>query len=138
MSDQPDDIEREEGLSALYEEFKEQYSLDMNKEIDIDLLIRIGESSSVDFKEKLELDTKTKKSNFLKDVCSIANATKDIGFLIIGVADDKQIIGSENISEEQIQSICYRYISPRINIKHIRINYNNKSISIQQFPLACK
>ena len=132
MSDQPDDIEREEGLSSLYDEFKEQYSLDMNQEINIDMLISVGETSSIDFKKELELKTKNKKSNFLKDVCSIANSAKTIGFLIIGVTDDKEIVGSNKISEEQIQSICYRYISPRINIEHKNINHNEKSIGIIQ------
>ena len=96
----------------------------------INNLIKRGEKGNVDFKRELKLETKKEKANFLKDVSAIANFTTNIGYLIIGIDDDKNIIGIEFIDEEEIQQICYRYISPKINIECETINYNSKFIAL--------
>ena len=53
----------------------------------------------------MNLKTKKDKSEFVKDVSSIANSTINVGYLIIGVSDNKEIFGTEIINEEQIQKI---------------------------------
>jgi hypothetical protein len=96
----------------------------------IDHLVKNGERKDVDFKRLLSLDTARKKSEFIKDISSIANSTDYIGYLIIGVEDDGEIVGSDPIEEERIQQIAHGYIDPPIDIEILMFEKNNKNISI--------
>jgi tetratricopeptide (TPR) repeat protein len=75
-------------------------------------IISKGESTLVDFKRQLRLDTARDKRELVKDVISIANSNPEGGYLLIGVEDDGRIVGIEKIDDEQIQQICHTYISP--------------------------
>jgi hypothetical protein len=94
-------------------------------------LIKKGETKSVDFKEELNLKSKKEKAKFITDVIAIANSATNMGYLIIGIRDGtKDIIGTKSIKEETIQQICYRYISPTVDIECKKVNINNKNIAL--------
>lgn len=69
-------------------------------ERDINLLISQGENSTIEFKSSLRWDLKQEKINrsleevVLKTIAGFLNG--DGGTLLIGVTDDKQIVGLEN------------------------------------------
>ncbi len=78
--------------------------------------IENGENSFIDFKIKLDLTVARSKAEFIKDVIAIANSNRDGGYLLLGIADDKIIVGIKQIEEERIQQICHAYITPPVNI----------------------
>lgn len=91
-------------------------------------LISEGENESLDFKRKLNLESKIDKGEFVKDVISIANsASSNKGYIFIGVEDNKSVVGTDQIEEERIQQIIHSYIRPIVNIRcfPIRINPQN-------------
>lgn len=80
------------------------------------LSIENGENSSIDFKLKLDLTVARSKAEFIKDVSAMANSNRDGGYLLLGVANDKTIVGIKQIEEERIQQICHTYITPPVKI----------------------
>jgi len=80
-------------------------------------LITEGESTKLDFKKELDLSSARGKAEFVKDLISLANSAEDSGCLIVGVDDNKQIIGIDELNEEQIQQIAYTYITPPVVIR---------------------
>lgn len=80
-------------------------------------LIAEGESKRVDFKRELNLDSAKDKAEFIKDIIGLANSSPDVGYLLIGIDDDKYIVGSSQLPEEQIQQIVYTYISPTLDLR---------------------
>lgn len=97
-------------------------------------LIENGEKSSIDFKLILDLTTARSKAELIKDVIALANSNRDGGYLLIGIADDKAIIGIQNLEEERIQQICHTYITPPVNIectlKQMGLEHASKNIGI--------
>ncbi len=85
-------------------------------EITLLSLIARGENKEVDFKEKLPLTSKQEKAEFVKDLVSLANSSSDAGYLLIGVNDDKYIVGSEPLPDERIQLIASTYITPALDL----------------------
>jgi tetratricopeptide (TPR) repeat protein len=79
-------------------------------------LVAEGENDSVDFKRELHLESARDKAEFVKDVISLANSPQGIGYLLIGVADDKYIQGVDTLEEERIQQIAHRYIDPPVGL----------------------
>ncbi|MGQ9819118.1 MAG: AlbA family DNA-binding domain-containing protein [Candidatus Kapaibacteriales bacterium] len=89
-------------------------------------IINSGESSTVEFKRKL-----TSPDKIAKEICAFAN-TKG-GYLIIGVDDNRKVVGIESEKSEIdiIEIACQFYISPPITPKSVNIiNYNKKEIII--------
>lgn len=80
-------------------------------------LIAQGETEDVDFKRELNLQQAKGKAELIKDIIAIANSVKEVGYLIIGVNDDKTIIGIDKLEEERIQQIVHTYVSPNIILK---------------------
>ncbi|MFM2318936.1 MAG: hypothetical protein RLZZ215_1557 [Pseudomonadota bacterium] len=109
--------------------------IEINEEF-IESLIKKGESTSVDFKIELNLEQKNDKAEFAKDIIAIANTAKDKGYLIIGVSNDKEIVGIASFSEETIQQICYRYISPKVDLSCLLLNYKDKKLGI--IEISCQ
>lgn len=96
----------------------------------IETLIKKGESTDVDFKLKLNLESKSDKAEFAKDIIALANTTQEKGYLIIGVSNNKEIVGIELLSEEKLQQICYHYISPKVNLSCSLLNYKDKRLGV--------
>ncbi|ROL58967.1 ATP-binding protein [Bacteroidetes/Chlorobi group bacterium MS-B_bin-24] len=85
-----------------------------------------GESSTVEFKRKV-----TTAEKIAKELCAFAN-TKG-GYLIIGVDDDRKVVGvdSEKSEIDIIEIACQFTIYPPITPKSIEvINYNKKDIIV--------
>jgi hypothetical protein len=80
-------------------------------------LVAHGETKAVDFKRELLLKSSKQKSEFVKDVIALANSAPINGYLLIGVDDDKYIVGVEQLPEEQIQQIAYTYITPPVELR---------------------
>ncbi len=96
-------------------------------------LIKIGEESDiVDFKQQYYHDAK--KSDFIKDIISFANAsTIEDKYIIFGVSDDtREIVG---ISDAQIPDISdinqliRNYCDPFIEIDIERVNIDSKNVA---------
>ncbi len=120
--------------------YNEAFVLDGNPTIEnvsqkyLDIIDR-GESESIDFKREVDLSTKNKKAEFIKDIITLANSTENSSFLVIGIDDDKKIIGSTPLKEEQIQQLCYTYINPSIRLTLKEIFASDKLvIFIEIFP----
>lgn len=89
-------------------------------------LIAEGESSTIEFKRKVTIPEK-----IAKEVCAFAN-TKG-GYLIIGIDDDRKIVGiiSEKSEIDVIAIACQFYLTPPVTPKSIEIlSYNNKEILV--------
>jgi tetratricopeptide (TPR) repeat protein len=79
-------------------------------------LIAEGESYRLDFKRELDLNSSENRAEFVKDILALANSASTSGYLVIGVEDDKKIVGSNIWSEEQVQQIAHTYITPAVRI----------------------
>ncbi len=90
------------------------------------LLIAEGESSIVEFKRKASSPEKV-----AKEICAFANSKG--GFLIIGVDDDRKVVGVESEKSEIdiIEIACQFCIYPPVTPKGIEvINYNRKEVIV--------
>ncbi len=79
-------------------------------------LIADGEGRSADFKREFELNSARNKAEFIKDIISLANSSPDVGYLLVGVNDNKYIVGINRLDEEQIQQVAKTYITPSLNL----------------------
>jgi tetratricopeptide (TPR) repeat protein len=77
-------------------------------------LIAGTEGQNIDFKRELHLDTAKVKAELVKDIIAVANSESKKGYLIIGIDDDKQIVGTAGLEEERIQQIAYSHITPPV------------------------
>ncbi|WP_125154048.1 helix-turn-helix domain-containing protein [Clostridium rectalis] len=96
-------------------------------------LIKKGEGTKVDFKQKLELDTESGRKELAKDICAIGNSKGGRGYIIIGIEDKtKKILGIENDKyfEEQIQQIVSSRCEPPIPVCLEHLYYQNKQLII--------
>lgn len=86
-------------------------------------IIAKGECEYIDFKRELNLQSSKQKAEFIKDTIALANSTKDKGYLLIGVGDDKVINGTNHLQEEQIQQVIQTYVTPipRISIDMVPV-----------------
>lgn len=97
-------------------------------------LIKKGEGTKIDFKEKINLDIESNKKELAKDVCAIANSKGGRGYLIIGVEDKtKNIVGindAEDYLEEQIQQIVSSRCEPPIPIALDFVKFKNTKVAV--------
>jgi hypothetical protein len=93
----------------------------------IEDLVAEWETTSVDFKRQLSLDTMDQKAEFVKDILSLVN-TKASGrrWLIIGF-DDKthRYFGppDSKITQNRIEQLLARYIDPSIDVRYEAVEY---------------
>jgi len=85
-------------------------------ETQIFALIADGESEKVDLKREINLDLAAGKAECIKDITSIANSTKDVGYIFVGVDDNGNIVGITTLEEERIQQIVHSYVNPPLSI----------------------
>ena len=83
-------------------------------EIQVFALIAEGENARIEFKRELDLTVARSKAEFIKDVIALANTAQDVGYLLVGVDDNKMIVGTRPLEEEQIQQILSTYITPPV------------------------
>lgn len=91
-------------------------------------IIAKGERKNSDFKRELNLSAAKEKSEFVKDIISLANSSLEEAYLIIGVDDNGDILGTNDVGEEQLQQICNTYINPPIDLELHKTEVKLKSI----------
>ncbi|BDI32604.1 hypothetical protein CCAX7_46550 [Capsulimonas corticalis] len=121
------------GYAATYKGLIWQTRRDITSETKrLDELVAEWETTSVDFKRELKLDTASEKAEFIKDVIALAN-TQASGkrYLIIGFDDKTRNYHtpvSGSISSNRIEQILANHTKPMINVKYQAINYKGGTV----------
>ncbi len=96
-------------------------------------LLQQEESSFLEFKESIDLDSKEGKGKFLKRILALANSCISQSFMIVGIEDKtKRVVGCQGITEEKIQQIVNRYCRPPIDFEFKLIPYEGLQIGVIQ------
>jgi predicted HTH transcriptional regulator len=91
------------------------------------------ETTSVEFKRELYLDTKDQKAEFIKDILGLAN-TQASGerLLIIGFDDKTRAYHAppdmKKITADNIERVLAQYTAPVVEIKHETLDYGGRGI----------
>lgn len=99
----------------------------------IDKLVDEWETTSVEFKRELYLDTKDRKAEFVKDILGLAN-TQASGerLLIIGFDDKTRAYYAppdpKKITPDNIERVLAQYTAPVVEIKYETLNYGDRGI----------
>lgn len=93
----------------------------------IDEPVAEWETTSVDFKRQLSLDTMHQKAEFIKDILSLVN-TQASGrrWLIIGFDDKTHAYFAppdSKITQNRIEQLLARYIEPSIDVRYEEVEY---------------
>ncbi len=107
---------------------------------EIDELVEVWETTSVDFKRELYLDTAAERAEFVKDILGLVN-TQASGrrWLIVGFDDktrdyylpakpSEKGFWFEKINQDRIEQILSNYIAPTIEIRYELVNYKNGKV----------
>lgn len=87
------------------------------KEPNLHSLIAAGENDNVEFKRELHLDSADGKVEFIKDIIALVNSSADGGYLLVGIDNNKTIVGCSTLEEERLQQLASTYIYPTITLK---------------------
>ncbi len=96
-------------------------------------LLRAGESEKLDYKQEFNLDTETKKKEFVKDITAIANSKGGRGYLIFGVSDKtREVVGisGKHPSEESVFQIISTRCDPPVPVRIEEIIYKGKKVIV--------
>lgn len=102
----------------------------MLSEIEITSLIARGEKEDIDFKQELNLDSAAQKAEFIKDIIAILNSKVNVGYLLIGIANDGTFKGVNTIEEEKIQQLIHRNINPHPSISCYLVAFSDFSLCV--------
>lgn len=92
-------------------------------------LLKQDESTYLEYKSSIDLDSKEGKAKFLKEVLSLANSLQGHAYLVIGVEDKKKtILGAEGVSEEQIQGVIKEWCRPVIDFHFDIVPLDGKNV----------
>jgi hypothetical protein len=100
----------------------------------IDSLVTEWETTSVEFKRELHLDTAEQKAEFIKDVIGLAN-TQASGrrWLIIGFDDKTRTYHTSpdpTVTQDRIENILARYTAPHLDVRYELITYKGRHVGI--------
>lgn len=99
----------------------------------LDALLAQEEGIALEFKERLELETREGKGKFLKDLLALVNSPVNQSFLIVGIEDKtKKPVGFTDITEEKLQQIVSNYCRPPIDLEFHTVEYQGFSVGIIQ------
>jgi hypothetical protein len=95
----------------------------------IDSLLDEGETTSVEFKQELHLDTPSQKAEFVKDVLGLVN-TKASGrrWLLVGFHDKThQYSGAPDsrVTRDRMEDILSHYTSPAVEIRYEVVDHRS-------------
>lgn len=105
----------------------------MKSEESVQKLLGLDEGVHVEFKVKIDLDSKEGKAHFLKEILALANSaiSEHPSFLVIGVEDKtKKVIGIDELSEETLQQIVESHCKPPVPIAFNVVTYQGKDIGV--------
>ncbi len=93
----------------------------------IDGLVREWETTSVEFKRELRLDTADQKAEFVKDVSGLAN-TQASGrrWLVVGFDDQTRAYHSPpdpSVTQNRIEQVLARHLTPSLDVKYEVVPY---------------
>jgi hypothetical protein len=96
----------------------------------INKLVRYGESSGIEFKRELRLDTKDQIAEFIRDILGLTN-THTIGErkMIIGFDDKTKEFHSsldKSINQNKIEDVLSHYTKPVVEIHFEALAYGNR------------
>tara|TARA_B100001093_G_scaffold78881_1_gene70145 strand:- start:19703 stop:20230 length:528 start_codon:yes stop_codon:yes gene_type:complete len=92
----------------------------------IDILEQ-GENSAIEFKE-----SSVKAEAVAKEIVGMLNY--EGGVILIGISDDKKILGIESTKEEWISNISSNNINPPVHLKYQEIELEDRLIAIIEIP----
>jgi len=95
-------------------------------------LLSLSESSILDFKSEIDLDSKRGKAKFLVEVLELANSPEKPAYLILGIEDKtKKPVGiSDEITEERLQKVIADNCRPPLKCVFENVAYMGKRIGI--------
>ena len=93
----------------------------------IDALVKEWETTSVDFKRELSLDTASQKAEFVKDVIGLAN-TQASGrrWMIVGFDDKtREYHGppDPSVTQNRVEQILAQYAAPVVDVRYEVVDY---------------
>jgi hypothetical protein len=95
----------------------------------IDALVKTWETTSIDFKQELHLDTADQKAEFVKDILGLVNTqSSPPRLLIIGFVDKtRSYYGppDTNLSQNRIEHILADLTSPVVNVRYETVHYSS-------------
>jgi schlafen family protein len=97
-------------------------------------LLNEWETTSVEFKRELKLDTASEKAEFIKDIVGLANTqASGVRRLIVGFDDKTREFHAspgEKITQNRLEQILFQYTEPHIQIKYSSPLYKSSKIGI--------
>jgi hypothetical protein len=101
-------------------------------QIQLEKLISYEEGSNLDFKSKIDLDSKKGKADILVEILGLANAPSKPAYLVIGIEDKtrKSIGIPTEITEERLQKFIADNCRPPIECVFDVVPYKRKRIGI--------
>ena len=120
-------------VSATYRglvwETKRGFTLESRR---IDALVAEGETTSVDLKRELHLDTADQKAEFIKDALALANTQASGPRLLLIGFDDKARTNfgppDPRVTSNRIEQILARYTEPVIEVRYSVIDYRSGAV----------
>jgi predicted HTH transcriptional regulator len=101
----------------------------------LERLLAQDESASLEFKEKIDLESKEGKAKFLKEMLALANSAVDLAYLIIGVEDKtKKLVGVNGITDEQLQQVVADNCRPPIVFSYSVLKHKGIPLGIVRIP----
>ncbi|MBN1935629.1 MAG: ATP-binding protein [Anaerolineae bacterium] len=103
-----------------------------------------NEGAKIEFKEQLDLSSRTGKAEFVKDVTAIANTTGGDGQLVIGVMDARRrspgssitewltgfsVLDPDQLQGQMTQAIAH-FVEPPFEIRYVQAFYPGLDISL--------
>jgi ATP-dependent DNA helicase RecG len=101
--------------------------LDKNRLLE---LIRNGENSFVEFKDEAAANEK-----LAQEITALANHRG--GYLLLGVTDEKEIVGiSRPDNEERIMNLCADFISPPLAVSYYEVAMDEKRVAVVEVDIG--
>jgi hypothetical protein len=98
----------------------------------VEKLISLVESSNLDFKSEIDLDSKRGKTDFLVEVLGLANAVDKPAFLVLGIEDNpRKVLGlPEDITEERLLKTISDNCRPPMKCSFNTVDHKGKQVGI--------
>lgn len=112
---------------------------------ELQILVDEWETTSVDFKRELYLDTPGEKAEFIKDVLGLANtqasgkrwliigfddSTRDVYIPTTAVSSSSKADWRKKITQDRIEQILSNYIKPSLDVRYNLIDYKNGKVGV--------
>lgn len=95
-------------------------------------VVRLGESTTAEFKSAHQVNTKDERADLAKDAIAILNACARLGHIVLGAHDDgtPSRIDHTSLTEERVQKILNEYCEPNVDatLRHIDVGGNPVSV----------